>query len=83
MTKQFQFGPELKNLINGVRGKLTELDATLQAAKQDWEDTGCPNAHDIFKQASDDISDYEAILDKLHDVGEAEMEINWNRIKPL
>ena len=55
MTKQFKFGPELENLINGVRGKLLELDATFQAAKLDWEDTGCPNAHKLFKQAYFDM----------------------------
>ena len=83
MTKQFKFGPELENLINGVRGKLLELDATFQAAKLDWEDTGCPNAHKLFKQAYFDMLDYEEILEKLHDVGEVEMEINGSRKRPL
>ncbi len=77
--KDYKFGPGFSKLVLEVNAKVDYLLREVAAAHADFEETGCSQAGKILRRASDDLTDYEILQDKLFELSGLLREITYNR----
>lgn len=81
--KNFKFGPDFHKLVLAVNAKVDYLLQEVDATHADFEQTGNPRAEENLRGASDDLTDYESIQDKLFELSDLVREITYSREKTL